>query len=148
MKFCVPYLSSLSQASQSSYGYGHRWKCLYSLSLGLILFALPAATIAFESLYSDPTECGSFRTTWAWSDTKSGPPFLLLILPFGARPTIIQLPDSCYNNTTRTGSYIIDKLKMKRGTEFIISMLYGEGALFSGLIQFKALTLPFFNPST
>jgi len=140
MKSCVPHLLSLLQAGQSAYGYRDKWKYHYALSVGLILFSLPAATIAFDSSYSEATECGPFNATWTFSDTISAPPFFLLILPFGAHPTIIELPDSSYNVATKTGCFTIDKLTMKRGTEFIISMLYGDGAPFSGPIQFKALT--------
>jgi len=148
MKSCLHYLSSLFQAGQSVYGYRDKWKYYYALSLSLILFSFPAATVAFESSYSDLTECSSFNATWAWSDIDSGPPFSLLILPFGARPTIIPIPDSSYNVTTSAGYFTTDKLKMKSGTEFIVSMLYGDGAPFSGPIHFKALTLPCLHPSS
>jgi len=148
MKSCLQYLSSLFQAGQSVYGYRDKWKYYYALSLGLILFSLPAATIAIESSYSEVSECGSLSATWTWSDTESGPPFFFLILPFGAQPTIVEIPDKNYDVTRRTGFFQFDKLKMKTGTEFIVSILSGDGAPFSGPIQFKALTLPFFHPSS
>jgi len=140
MKSCVPYFLSLFQAAQSLYGYRNKWKYHYALSLGLVLFSLPAATIAFEASYSETTQCSPFSATWTWSDTEPSPPFFLLILPFGAHPTIIELPNSSYNVTTKTGNFRIDKLAMESGTKFIISMLYGTGRSFSRPIQFKALT--------
>jgi hypothetical protein len=76
----------------------------------------------------------------------TGPPFVLLILPFDARPAILNLPDSSYDATTKTGNYTLVKLPLKSGAQFVVSMDDGYGAPFSRPIRFRALTQPFHPP--
>ena len=130
----VQYLSSIVKAGQSFCGPRHGCTLYYMLSLTLFFFSLPTVTVAFTTSHSVATQCSPFTVTWNWSGSADGPPFLLLILPFGAQSTIVEVPHTDFNATTMTGSYTLDKFPLKSGTQFIVSMLYGEGALFTRLI--------------
>ena len=127
----VQYLSSIFKAGQSFSGSRHGCTFYLVLFLTLSLFSFPTATVAFAPSYSAATQCGPFSATWNWSGTVDGPPFVLLILPFGAQPTIVEVPHYAFNPTTMTGNYTLDKFPLKTGTQFIVSMLYGDGGLFS-----------------
>ena len=136
----VPYLSSIVDAGQSFFGPGHGYTFHYVPFITLLLFSLPTVTTAFAPSYSAPTQCGPFSTTWNRTGVVDGPPSVLLILPFGAQSTIVEVPQYAYNPTTMTGNYTLDKLPLKSGTQFIVSMLYGDGSLFSRPIRFRMLT--------
>ena len=93
----------------------------------LALFSSLVTTVAFTPSYSATTQCGSFTVNWTASNVTTGPPFVLLILPLDAAPTILKLPDSCYDATTKTGKYTLDKLALKSRAQFVVSMDDGYG---------------------
>lgn len=104
-------------------------KMLPSLaSVATFAFFSPlVATVGFSPLYSPAAQCAPFTVTWPGSNVTTGPPFELLILPFDAPPAIFKLPDSSYDATTKTGRYTLDKLPMKSGAQFVVSMDDGYG---------------------
>ena len=100
--------------------------------LGLVFFStFPTATAAFTPFYSSATQCSPFTVTWGASNVTTGPPFFLLILPLDAPPTIVSLPNSAFDPTTKTGKYALDKLPLKSATQFIVTMDDGYGVFFS-----------------
>jgi hypothetical protein len=100
-------------------------------SRSLVLLSCLASSSAFTPLYSTPTQCSPFSVTWGGSNVTTGPPFVLLILPFDASPAVLKLPDSSYDATTKTGNYKLDELPLKTGTQFVLSMDDGYGELLS-----------------
>jgi len=102
----------------------------YALSLGLILFSLPAATVAIDISYSTPTQCGPFNVTWEDSAIL----FDLLILPFDARAIIVNGGSAArYDNITKTYTYTVDKLPLASGSQFVVAMDYGFSEPLSAL---------------
>jgi hypothetical protein len=101
-----------------------------------MLLSLLAPTVAFTPSYSAATQCGPFTVTWGGPDVTTGPPYVLLILPFDTHPTILKLPNSTYDTTTKIGNYTLDKLPLKSGSQFVVSLEDGIGALFSRPIYF------------
>ena len=126
----VQYFSLIFKAGQSFSGPRHWCTFYYVLFFIFFIFSFPTATVAFAPLYSVATQCRPFSATWSWSGTMDGPPSVLLILPFGAQPTIVEVPHNASNRTTMTGNYTLNKFPLKSGTQFIVSMLYGDGELF------------------
>ena len=99
-------------------------------------------TIAFSPSYDVPTQCSPFTVTWGAPNVTTGPPFVLLVLPFNAPPAIVSLPDSSYNAGTKTGKYTLDKLPLKSRFQFVVSMDDGYGTLCWYPIPFTVLTQP------
>ncbi len=93
----------------------------------LALFSSLVATVAFTPSYSQPTQCGSFTVNWAASNGTTGPPFVLLILPLDGSPTILKLPDSSFDATAKSGKFTLDKLQLKSGAQFVVTMDDGYG---------------------
>ena len=91
----------------------------------------------------------AFTVTWGWSNATTSPHFILFTLLLDAQPVIMQIPNSPYDVTANTGNYTLNKLPLKSGTRFIVSIDDKYGALFSCPILFRALTRPFrlFFPS-
>ena len=116
--------------------------CSRILFLGFALLSSLVTTAAFTPLYSPATQCGSFTVSWAGSNVTTGPPFILLVLPLDASPTILKLPDSSFDATTKTGKYTLDKLPLKSGAQFIVTMDDGYGMLVSNPETFRPLTRP------
>ena len=110
----------------------------------LALFSSLVTTAAFTPSYSPTTQCGSFTVNWTASNGTTGPPFVLLILPLDAPPTILKLPDSSFDATTKTGKYTLDKLPLKSGAQFVVSMDdgYGVFVLVPRPSTFRPLTQP------
>ena len=75
-------------------------------------------------------------------NVTTGPPLVLLVLPFDAPPVIISLPDSSYNAATKTGKYTLDTLPLKSRFQFVVSMDDGYGTLCWCPIPFTVLTQP------
>ena len=105
----------------------------------------------FTVYHSEAVQCRPYFVTWVAADSSivSSPPFTLLILPFDAEPFVLQLPDSSYDTTKKTGYFTLERLWLKKGTQFIISMddsfgaRNGNGALFSPPKRFQDLHKPF-----
>jgi hypothetical protein len=114
---------------------------LAPLSLSLALFPILAAT-GFTPLYSPPTQCGPFTVNWGGSNITTGPPFILLVLPLDAPPTIIRIPDSAFDPTTNTGKYTLDKFPLKSAAQFVLTMDDSNGLFVSYLIPFRTLIQP------
>ena len=101
----------------------------YALFLSLIIsFSLPATTFAFDVSYSAPTQCSSFQI--AWDDSH----FLynLFILPLDDRPVYLDpfsLLAPVHDTRTKTFNYTLDVLPLKSGTQFVLAIDYGSGAL-------------------
>ena len=113
------------------------YACSYLLSLSLIIFfSLPAITLARTVLYSTPTQCGPFNVTWDHSSDI----YSFYILPLNGPPIIVDhlVHD---NSQTQTHIYILNKLPLKTGTQFVVSL--GDGALFSSplaIYEIRVLT--------
>ena len=124
MKWYAPHLLSIADA-------GHVWKfrdgyrSYCTLFLSLILCSLPVATVAFAPVYGTPTQCGEFGFSWR----GPGVPFVVLILPFDAQP-VVFLPN-LYDSKTQTWADKLVKLPLKSGTQFIVVLDYGYGAIHS-----------------
>lgn len=86
----------------------------------LIFFALPATTMASTS---SPTQCGSFSATYENVTSSSS----LLILPFDA-PPIRNLTNPNFDPVAKTWKYTLDKLPLKAGTQFVVTLDNGYGA--------------------
>ena len=107
--------------------YGYKNKPSHAFFL-FILWALLAATVASTSSpFSAATQCGPFSITYG--DNPS--PLNLLILPFDAEPIISNLTNSLHDPVSRTWNHTLDKLPLKSGTQFIVTLDYGDGAPFS-----------------
>jgi len=115
---------------------------LRSLFFAFALFSPLAATVGFTPFYSPTTQCGPFTVNWGASNVTTGPPFILLILPFDAPAAILKLPDSSFDATTKTGKYTLDKLPLKSGAQFVVTMDDGYGMCVSPPIRLGALTRP------
>jgi len=124
----------------------NRCKWSYTLSFSLVLLS-PAVTMAFSPHYSEAVQCGAFVITWKGPI----PHFNVLILPFDASPLTFMPWESdpvlalfsdtglSHDDTTDTWKYRVDKLPLKRGAQFIVSLDYGYSALlFSRLLQFRS----------
>jgi len=111
------------------------------------LFSLLPLAVAFTPVYSAITQCGPLTVTWGGSNVTTGPPFVLLVLPFDATPAIVKIPDSSFDPTTKIGKYTLDKLPLKGGAQVLLTMDDGYGALFSHPILSRArshcLSCPF-----
>ena len=145
MELHVPSLSPIRNAIQLACGSGGRHKCHFKLSISLVLFSLPIATLALTPRYSAATQCGPFTVSWTWGESNgtTKPPFHVIILPFDAHPTIIKLPGFSYDVNTKAGNFTLDELRLQSGTQYIVSMGDGYGVLFSGPRHFRGLTRPF-----
>lgn len=83
-------------------------------------FAFPVATMASTS---SPAQCGPFSATYENITSSSS----LLILPFDAQP-IRNLTNPNFDPVTKTWNYTLDKLPLKVGTQFIVTLDNGYGA--------------------
>ena len=146
MELYVPSLSPMRNAIQLACGSGGRHKYYFKLSISLVLFSLPTATLALTPRYSPATQCGRFSVSWTWGESSrtTKPPFYLLILPFDAQATILELPRYSYDVNTYAGNFTTpDGLRLKSGTQYIVCMGDGDGVLFSRPRHFRGLTRPF-----
>ena len=116
--------------------------CSRIFFLGLALLSPLIATMPVTPMYSSTTQCGSFTVNWTGSNVTTGPPFSLLILPLDAPPTILKLPNSSFDAMTETGKYTLDKLPLKSGVQFIVTMDDGYGVFVSTPETYTPLTQP------
>ena len=129
MRWYVPPLSATADASHFVWRYRYQSKGYWTLFLGLIFFTFPGATVSITPSYSAPTQCGPFTITWV----GQWPPFELLIMPFDADPVWSEVPAPgqgiSYSTITNTSSYTLEKLRLKGGTQFLVTLDFGYGTL-------------------
>ena len=102
------------------------YACSYLLFISIIVFfSLPPITVAINISNSAPTQCGPFQVTWD-HDTMA-PSFY--ILPLNDRP-VIGDNSTTFDSQAMTWNYTLNKLPLKIGTQFVVSLRY-PGALFS-----------------
>ena len=101
------------------------YACSYLLLLSLIIFfSLPAITVALTVSYSTPSQCGPFNVTWDHPSDF----YKFYILPLNGQPEIVD--DQVHDKSeVQAHEYLVDQLKLKTGTQFVVSL--GDGALFS-----------------
>jgi hypothetical protein len=57
----------------------------------------------------------------------------MLILPFDAHPTIIELPGFSYDVDTKAGNFTLDGLRLQGGTQYIV--LWAMDMVCSSLVR-------------
>ena len=111
--------------------------------LGLVYFLTfsPQAVLSIFQLvsYSPIQQCGPFRVSFA-GGTPPTIPLTLTVLPFNSTPLAFAIPQSAWNNSTASGSYVAF-LPLPEGVSLMASLddsLGNSAALTSGVIQISS----------
>jgi hypothetical protein len=109
--------------------------------LGLVYFLafLPQAALSlFEFIsYSSIQQCGPFNISFSGGKSPPALPLTLTVLPFNSTPLALTIPQSAWDNSTASGSYVVF-LPLPQGVSFIASLddaLGNSAALASEAIQ-------------
>ena len=105
----------------------------YLLFTSLIFFfSLPVITVAISVSHSPPTQCGPFQVIWDDPVLTAS----MYILPLDDRPVNVDNRSIVHNTQTKTYNYTLNRLPLKTGTQFVVVLDYGSGALFSSPLQY------------
>jgi hypothetical protein len=108
---------------------------------GLLCFLVFAPRSAFSLFqfvsYSRVSQCGPFNVSFSGGDPPTALPLTLTVLPFNSTPLAFVIPDSAWDNSTCSGSYVTP-LSLPAGVSFLASLEDAAGnsaALLSDVIQ-------------
>ncbi|KAH9042085.1 hypothetical protein EDB85DRAFT_1917793 [Lactarius pseudohatsudake] len=109
--------------------------------LGLVYFLVfsPRAVLSvFQRIsYSPIQQCGPFNISFAGGTPPTALPLTLTVLPFNSTPLVFTIPQSAWDTSTASGSYVAF-LPFKEGVSLMASLDDASGksaALTSGVIQ-------------
>lgn len=111
--------------------------------LGLVYFLalLPQAVLSvFEFIsYSPIQQCGPFNVSFVGGTPPTALPLTLTVLPFNSTPLVFFVPQSAWDNSTASGSYVTF-LPLPEGVSLMASLddaLGNSAALTSEVIQIR-----------
>ncbi len=112
--------------------------------LGLVYFLTfsPQAVLSVFQLvsYSPIQQCGPFNVSFAMGTPPTALPLTLTVLPFNSTPLVFTIPQSAWDNSTASGSYVAF-LPLLEGVSLIASLndaLGNSAALASDVIQIRS----------
>ncbi len=92
---------------------------------GLLCFLVFAPRSAFSLFqfvsYSRVSQCGPFNVSFSGGTLPTALPLTLTILPFNSTPLAFVIPNSAWDNSTSSGSYVTP-LSLPAGVSFLASL--------------------------
>ena len=114
--------------------------------LGLLYFLVLAPRSAFSLFqlvsYSRISQCGNFNVSFSGGSPPAALPLTLTVLPFNSTPLTFPVPNSAWDNSTRSGSFVTH-LPLPAGVALLASLDDAKGnsaALISDVIQIQPST--------
>lgn len=111
--------------------------------LGLLYFLVFAPRSAFSLFqfvtYSRVSQCGNFNVSFSGGKPPAALPLTLTILPFNSTPLAFVVPNSAWDNSTGSGSFVTP-LPLPAAVAFLASLDDAAGnsaALISNVIQIQ-----------
>ncbi|KAI0304376.1 hypothetical protein B0F90DRAFT_1705116 [Multifurca ochricompacta] len=108
--------------------------------LGFLAFVPQAVLSLFHLVsYSPIQQCGPFNVSFSGGSPPASLPLTLTVIPFNSTPLAFTVPDSTWDNSTSTGSYVTF-LPLPEGVALMASLDDAAGnsaALVSDVIQIQ-----------
>ncbi|KAI0004473.1 hypothetical protein BJV74DRAFT_881072 [Russula compacta] len=110
----------------------------FRLLLCILAFAPRSSFSVFDLIaYSPVQQCGPFNVSFSGGQPPTTLPLTLTVIPFNSTPLTFTIPESAWENSTSSGSYVT-LLPLRAGVSFMASLDDAAGhsaALISNVIQ-------------